>query len=83
MMNKADHILSVSQLNHAVSQLLGDYFMTVFVEGELSNLSQPSSGHLYFSLKDSNAQIRCALFRGQQQRLDFKPENGKQRDKMR
>jgi exodeoxyribonuclease VII large subunit len=78
MMNKADHILSVTQLNHTVSQLLGDYFMTVFVEGELSNLSQPSSGHLYFSLKDSNAQIRCALFRGQQQRLDFKPENGKQ-----
>lgn len=75
---KQTPILSVTQLNHAVSQLLGDYFMTVFVEGELSNLSQPSSGHLYFSLKDANAQIRCALFRNQQLRLNFKPENGKQ-----
>lgn len=78
MTTKPDHILTVTQLNHAVSQLLGDYFMSVFVEGELSNLSQPSSGHCYFSLKDANAQIRCALFRGQQQRLNFKPENGKQ-----
>jgi exodeoxyribonuclease VII large subunit len=51
--------------------------MTVLVEGELSNLSTPSSGHLYFSLKDANAQVRCAMFRNQQRRLGFKPENGK------
>lgn len=75
---KQAHILSVTELNRTVSQLLGDYFMTVFVEGELSNLSIPSSGHLYFTLKDANAQIRCALFRNQQLRLNFKPENGKQ-----
>jgi exodeoxyribonuclease VII large subunit len=52
--------------------------MTVLVEGELSNLSIPSSGHLYFTLKDANAQIRCAMFRNQQRTLRFKPENGKQ-----
>ncbi len=72
------HILSVTQLNRATSQLLGEYFMIVRVVGELSNLSTPSSGHLYFTLKDANAQIRCAMFRNQQRRLGFKPENGKQ-----
>jgi len=72
------NIMTVSQLNRATSQLLGEYFMSVLVEGELSNLSMPSSGHIYFSLKDANAQVRCAMFRTQQRRLAFKPENGKQ-----
>jgi exodeoxyribonuclease VII large subunit len=71
-------ILSVSQLNSATSQLLAEHFMTVTVEGELSNLAAPASGHLYFTLKDANAQVRCAMFRTQQRRLNFKPENGKQ-----
>jgi exodeoxyribonuclease VII large subunit len=71
-------ILSVSQLNSATSQLLAEHFMTVQVEGELSNVTAPASGHLYFTLKDANAQIRCAMFRNQQRRLNFKPENGKQ-----
>jgi len=78
MITNQASILSVTQLNHTVCQLLGDYFMTVLVEGELSNLSIPSSGHLYFTLKDANAQIRCAMFRHQQRTLRFKPENGKQ-----
>ena len=71
-------LFTVTQLNRATSQLLAEYFMTVRVEGELSNLSTPSSGHSYFTLKDTNAQIRCALFRTQQRRLNFKLENGKQ-----
>jgi len=71
-------ILTVSQLNRATSQLLGEHFLSVLVEGEISNLSAPSSGHLYFSLKDANAQVRCAMFKTQQRRLAFKPENGKQ-----
>ncbi len=71
-------LFTVTQLNRATSQLLAEYFMTVRVEGELSNLSTPSSGHSYFTLKDANAQIRCALFRTQQRRLNFKLENGKQ-----
>ncbi len=71
-------IYTVSQLNRETSQLLGEHFLTVLVEGELSNLSTPASGHMYFSLKDANAQIRCAMFKNQQRRLGFKPENGKQ-----
>jgi exodeoxyribonuclease VII large subunit len=79
-MMKTDNptILSVSQLNRATSQLLAEHFMMVTVEGELSNLAAPASGHLYFTLKDANAQVRCAMFRNQQRRLNFKPENGKQ-----
>ncbi len=71
-------ILTVTQLNRATSQLLGEHFLSVLVEGEISNFAQPSSGHLYFSLKDANAQVRCAMFRTSQRRLSFKPENGKQ-----
>lgn len=69
-------IYTVSQLNEESRLLLENHFALVWVEGELSNLSKPSSGHLYFSLKDKNAQIRCALFRSQQNRLDFNLEEG-------
>jgi exodeoxyribonuclease VII large subunit len=71
-------IMSVSQLNRATGQLLGEHFFSVLVAGELSNTTQPSSGHLYFTLKDANAQVRCALFKTQLRKLSFKPENGKQ-----
>ncbi len=71
-------IYSVSQLNRATKGLLSQHFSIVQVEGEISNLSRPSSGHIYFSLKDKKAQIRCAMFKSQQQRLGFTPENGKQ-----
>ncbi len=70
-------IYTVSQLNRETAELLGGHFLSVFVEGEISNLSIPSSGHCYFTLKDANAQVRCAMFRSQQRR-SFKPENGKQ-----
>lgn len=56
-------ILSVSQLNNRARLLLEDVFGQIWVEGEISNLSKPASGHLYFTLKDSKAQVRCALFR--------------------
>lgn len=71
-------IITVTQLNRETSQLLAEHFLSVLVEGEISNATQPSSGHLYFSLKDANAQVRCAMFRTQLRRLEFKPENGKQ-----
>jgi len=71
------NIITVTQLNRATSQLLAEHFFSVLVEGELSNMAQPSSGHIYFTLKDANAQVRCAMFRTQQRRLGFKPENGK------
>ena len=70
--------LTVSQLNRQVKQLLEGNFASVWVEGELSNFSRPSSGHWYFSLKDHSAQIRCAMFRGNNIRLRFSPQAGQQ-----
>jgi len=71
-------IYTVSMLNAEASSLLTSHFGAIWVSGEISNLSRPSSGHLYFSLKDSGAQIRCALFRFQHQKVDFQLENGQQ-----
>jgi len=71
-------IYSVSELNRETKTLLSNYFSYIQVKGEISNLSTPSSGHIYFTLKDQKAQIRCAMFKSQQRRLNFKPENGKQ-----
>jgi exodeoxyribonuclease VII large subunit len=62
-LNLDREVLTVSQLNGRARVLLEDVFAQVWVEGELSNLSKPASGHIYFTLKDSNAQVRCALFR--------------------
>ncbi|MBS3964388.1 MAG: exodeoxyribonuclease VII large subunit [Methylomonas sp.] len=69
-------LYSVSQLNREAKRLLASYFLTVRVEGEISNFSAPSSGHCYFTLKDAQAQIRCALFKGQRQGLRFRPRDG-------
>ncbi len=71
-------IYTVSRLNRSVGELLEGSFPLLWVEGELSNLARPSSGHWYFSLKDSTAQVRCAMFRGRNQRLKFAPEDGMQ-----
>ncbi len=68
--------LTVSQLNRQVKSLLESHFDYVWVEGEVSNFVVPSSGHWYFSLKDSNAQVRCAMFSTRNQRLKFTPRNG-------
>lgn len=70
--------MTVSELNRETSQLLGEHFLSILVAGEISNLSTPSSGHLYFSLKDVNSQVRCAMFRNQQRRSSVAVENGKQ-----
>ncbi|MCB1553972.1 MAG: exodeoxyribonuclease VII large subunit [Xanthomonadales bacterium] len=71
-------VLTPSQLNALARSLLEDHFPLVEVEGELSNLSRPASGHLYCTLKDRNAQIRCALFKPRSQWLKFKPADGMQ-----
>ena len=72
-------ILTVSELNQTVKYLLEKTFSSVWVEGEISNLALPSSGHAYFSLKDSGAQVRCAFFRQRQANLlGMKLENGMQ-----
>lgn len=69
---------SVSELNQMVQDLLEDAFLPIWVEGEISNFACPSSGHWYFSLKDKNAQVRCALFNGRQRYKDNQPKNGLQ-----
>lgn len=69
-------VFTVSQLNQRAKQLLEVSFSTVRVEGELSSLSRPSSGHWYFSLKDSGAQVRCAMFRSRVSQLKFHPKEG-------
>ena len=76
MESASRQILTVSQLNREARTLLEDGFPLIWVEGELSNLSRPGSGHLYFSLKDSAAQVRCALFRNRAGVLRFKPQDG-------
>ncbi|MET0377622.1 MAG: exodeoxyribonuclease VII large subunit [Spongiibacteraceae bacterium] len=73
---KPGDVLSVSQLNRLARQLLEDCFPMIWVEGEISNLSRPSSGHWYFTLKDGGAQVRCAMFRNRNFRLKFQPAEG-------
>lgn len=68
--------LSVSELTEQIRFLLEGRFRGVLVEGEISNLTQASSGHLYFTLKDSQAQIRAVMFRAAASRLAFRPEQG-------
>ncbi len=65
-----------SQLNALARNLLEDAFPLIWVEGELGNLSRPASGHLYFTLKDERAQVRCALFKPKSQWLKFVPREG-------
>jgi exodeoxyribonuclease VII large subunit len=72
----ARQILSPSQLNTLARDLLEGAFPLVWVEGELGNLSRPGSGHLYFTLKDARAQVRCALFKPKSQWLNFVPREG-------
>lgn len=70
--------LTVSELNGKARRLLEMSFNNVRVEGELSGLARPSSGHWYFTLKDSRSQIRCAMFRNRNQALKFIPAEGMQ-----
>ena len=74
----ADNIYSVSQLNQSVRLMLENQLGAVWLTGEISNFSQPVSGHWYLSLKDENAQVRCAMFRMKNLRVSFRPTNGMQ-----
>lgn len=71
-------VYTVSRLNLEVRGVLESSFPALWVEGEISNLARPRSGHIYFSLKDDNCQVRCAMFRMQNRQLDFDPEDGMQ-----
>lgn len=76
--NSNNSILTVSQLNRLARQLLEEHFPAVQVQGEISNFSQPASGHWYLTLKDNGAQVRCAMFRNRNMFVRFKPRDGMQ-----
>lgn len=69
-------VYSVSQLNLAVQGCIESAFPFVVVEGEISNLATPASGHIYFSLKDTQSQVRCAMFRARTRLGNLRPNNG-------
>ncbi|MEM8843888.1 MAG: exodeoxyribonuclease VII large subunit, partial [Pseudomonadota bacterium] len=71
-------ILSVTDINLQLKQSIAANFSLLWIEGEISNLARPASGHIYFSLKDENAQIRCVMFRINNQRVPFEISNGTQ-----
>jgi len=72
------NIYTISRLNSEVRTLLESGFPLLWIEAEISNLARPASGHLYFSLKDEKAQVRCAMFRNRSLNLGFSPKNGMQ-----
>ena len=76
MPNVLTRVLTVSELTSHIRRSLEDQFPAVWVEGEISNLRRPSSGHQYLTLKDSGSQIRAVLFRGSSQHLRFDLQDG-------
>jgi exodeoxyribonuclease VII large subunit len=71
-------VLTVSALNREARLLIEGGLGVVWVTGEISNFSQPASGHMYWSLKDARAQVRCAMFQRENRSLAFAPEDGQQ-----
>lgn len=71
-------VLTVSALNSLARSIIESALPLLWIGGEISNLTRAASGHWYFSLKDSNAQVRCAMFRGRNQFVDWQPANGDQ-----
>ncbi len=76
--SRASHIVTVTQLTEHIKNLLEGNFPDVWVEGEISNLTVPQSGHAYFTLKDERSQIRAVLFRSSQRFLKFTLQHGMQ-----
>jgi exodeoxyribonuclease VII large subunit len=78
MNQKNKHIYSVSSLNRAAKSLLETSLGVIWLSGEISNLTIAVSGHWYFTLKDHSAQVRCAMFKGNNRRTGFTPKHGQQ-----
>jgi len=78
MADTEPNILTVSELNRLTREIIEANFPLIWLQGELSNLAQPASGHWYFTLKDEQAQVRCAMFRMKNRLLNIRPENGMQ-----
>lgn len=70
------HVLSVTQLNRHIRNILEQDVGEVCVEGEISNLSKPASGHFYFTMKDATAQVRCVFFRNRHTSIHTRLQNG-------
>lgn len=73
-----NNVYTVSRLNGEVRQILEGQIGKIWLNGEISNFSSPSSGHWYLTLKDTHSQIRCAMFKGRNQSVNFRPVNGQQ-----
>lgn len=76
--SQSPSIFTVSRLNQTVRLLLEQEMGQVWISGEISNFTQPASGHWYFTLKDDTAQVRCAMFRNSNRRVTFRPQHGQQ-----
>lgn len=76
MADNPTRVLSVSELNRMAKDVLERSFPLFWVSGEISNMTRAASGHWYFSLKDSSAQVRCVMFRGRNSYLDWQPREG-------
>ena len=75
-MTVSQNSLSVSELTLKIKSLIEPEFSGVWVKGEISNFKHHTSGHMYFTLKDKAAELRCVMFRGLNQKIKFKPEDG-------
>lgn len=73
---KEKHIYTVSELTRYIRVILDQSFPSIWVEGEISNFTLHSSGHMYFSIRDSNSVLKCAFFRRSNEKLKFKPKDG-------
>ena len=71
-----DTVFSVSQITDLIKEILETSFRTIIIEGEISNWRPSAAGHIYFTLKDNNAQIKAVIFRGAATRLSFRPKDG-------
>ncbi len=69
-------IFSVSEINRLVKKVLTDTFDAVWIKGEISNFTKASSGHWYFTIKDNNSQVRCTMFRGKNNFVDWDIKDG-------
>src|SRR5690242_1199732 len=72
------NVLTVSELTARIRDMLAKNFTDIFVQGEISNCREAQSGHIYFTLKDDRAQVRCVFFKQQQRGVRFRPEDGLQ-----
>ena len=68
--------ISVSELTFQLKKIIESNFSNIWIQGEISNFKHHSSGHMYFTLKDKSAELRCVMFRGYNQGIHFKPEDG-------